>query len=410
MAVSRGWRAAVSEPSLWSDINLNNSSAPPAGRVTNALLAACVVKAAGRLASLRVEVAGEAAAVAALGVFVAHAATLRQTSVLCLPLGTLPEPGKHALFDSCCLARVREALESVRLGAAHLEVDVTCGDAEQLLALLHNRGPYAPVRLRRLRAFGAGIDRSVVAELAQGLKAHASLRELIFSYAPLDEPAALEAVVDAAVGARLAGLSLHHVSLNPTSVPSIARLLRLGEHLTALLLQGDDASLFDSAASGTLFMEALRTRASLAVLHLECVDLWRTLDTADAVVTCICEHPSLITVSLGKNEVMFGHRRTVGASLARLLTHMPRLCSLCLHSCALGEEGFRPVVEALRDNASVSAIMCDDNMLTRRFVRNEFLPAVRANTSLRVLRASCKWQGPLIPELEDAEALVCARR
>jgi hypothetical protein len=63
----------------------------------------------------------------------------------------------------------------------------------------------------------------------------------------------------------------------------------------------------------------------------------------------------------------------------------------------------RPVAEALRHNTHLTTLNCGGNDTSEAFARNELLPAVRANCSLRELFADQS------APAHEAVALVAAR-
>ena len=91
--------------------------------------------------------------------------------------------------------------------------------------------------------------------------------------------------------------------------------------------------------------------------------------------------------------------------LGRLVAAESALLSLRLSDCKLGNEGLRPVFEALSRGSGLGSLHCEGNGVSREFARGVVLPAVRANASLRKL----EFGQPEMPELVEAEALVNAR-
>ncbi len=58
-----------------------------------------------------------------------------------------------------------------------------------------------------------------------------------------------------------------------------------------------------------------------------------------------------------------------------------------MSNCFLGDDGVRPLLEALPANTHLRTLRCSDNNMTEVLARDVLLPAVRANTSLRTLVA-----------------------
>jgi Ran GTPase-activating protein (RanGAP) involved in mRNA processing and transport len=114
------------------------------------------------------------------------------------------------------------------------------------------------------------------------------------------------------------------------------------------------------------------------------------------------------------NPVHANATTAVGAALGELIAaNAPALRDLRVSSCLLGDAGLAPLVAALPHNTHLVKLRCEDNDMSDAFARDHFLPAIRANTSLRVLQASDWWGGEedgIAPdEVLQAEALVKAR-
>jgi len=80
---------------------------------------------------------------------------------------------------------------------------------------------------------------------------------------------------------------------------------------------------------------------------------------------------------------------------------------LDISECNLGDAGVRPLFEAVSHSMTLRSLDFCYNRISTNCAREHILPAVRANTSLRELFCQT-WDG--IVELEEAEALVAARR
>jgi hypothetical protein len=79
----------------------------------------------------------------------------------------------------------------------------------------------------------------------------------------------------------------------------------------------------------------------------------------------------------------------LGAALAALVAaDAPALRDLDVSDCALGDAGLGPLVDALRHNTHLRALDCGGNANSDAFARSALLPALRANRSLRQLRAA----------------------
>ncbi len=74
-----------------------------------------------------------------------------------------------------------------------------------------------------------------------------------------------------------------------------------------------------------------------------------------------------------------------------MAANAPALTELDVRSCELGDEGLRPLFDALPANTHLTSLDCRSNTLTEGFARDVLLPAVRANTSLRVFEGEGVW-------------------
>ena len=265
-AVSRAWRAAVGQPPLWRNVDLGEDA-------TDALLAAVVAKAAGKITSLRLYVHGVDVSIAAvLAAVAATAGALRQ---LDLRSSLSFDEGFEEDWVFVWKDQVDEMLHAAT-GLVSFEADVRC-NFEEAQALLPGQGQYSVVRIRRLVVGISHGGRELLpsiqdaTSLARGLCLHPSLQELGILDIPFDTPAVLGALVDAVIACGLSAMRFSDCSLGPQSAPHLARLLRDAPRLQTLLIDGDD--LFD-AARVRIFAAALRA-TSLTVLHLSAVKLWK---------------------------------------------------------------------------------------------------------------------------------------
>lgn len=207
-AVSRSWRAAASDASLWHTLDFTPSGAGGGRVVTDALLVACAAKAAGHLRSLSLRVgvytAGarmSVSTVAACAAVAASSASLRQLELKCSPL-TL------ALAAQLTVPKAR--VDAVLRLVPHLvafDADVGCS-SKQARALLTNASPYQLLRIRRLRVSGFTGGAASVLALASDVCQHEPLAELIVQRAPLHAAPPVAALVDAVVARGLTGLML----------------------------------------------------------------------------------------------------------------------------------------------------------------------------------------------------------
>jgi hypothetical protein len=131
-----------------------------------------------------------------------------------------------------------------------LEADVACDNAADAQRVLRNEPPFGPLRVRQLSVNAASAADTVLA-LAADLAAHASLASVWLHEAPLDAPAALDAVVDAALARSLSSVRLSSCGLSPASAPALTRLLA-SDTLTELYINNSAEQLLDEPAATLL--------------------------------------------------------------------------------------------------------------------------------------------------------------
>lgn len=135
-------------------------------------------------------------------------------------------------------------------------------------------------------------------QLAHPLRLHPSLQELGIKDTPLDTPAVLGALVDAAIGHGLTGFFCSECELGPLAATHLARLLRDAPRLSALLLHIDSLC---EAASAPVLASALRV-SSLSVLSLESVRLWHN-GMGSTMIDALVGHRTLQQILLSYNWV-----------------------------------------------------------------------------------------------------------
>jgi hypothetical protein len=276
--------------------------------------------------------------------------------------------------------------------------------------MLRNEPPFQPLRLGALSVTFPeegenDADEAPVLALAADVAAHASLRRAQLSNAPLHTPAALDAVVDAALARKLVSLSLRRCSLSPASAPALARLLG-GGTLTELCIPQNEHQLLD-APSAALLGAALRANSTITTLRLS-AGLWQNPDAAAVLLGALTGHCSVRALRLPWNnhveEPPVG--AAAGAALGALIAaNAPALMELDVSMCHLGDEGLRPLFEALPANTYLRTLVCSWNDISQAFAADVLLPAVRANSSLRTLLAAHTILGQW-PPLEEAAELV----
>jgi hypothetical protein len=159
------------------------------------------------------------------------------------------------------------------------------------------------------------------------------------------------------------------------------------------------------APASALLCDALRENSTLTSLTLSAVRLWDCAAAAVALLAALTSHPSLCALHLHNNDVG-EHQAAAGAALGALVAaNAPTLQTLSVSWSSLGDAGLRPLVLALPYNTHLRRLDVRFNSISAAFARDELLPAVRANTSLRSLIGDGKNGG----HTAAAEAHVDAR-
>jgi hypothetical protein len=394
--VCRGWRATLEEPSLWTWLDLSASSGVTCA-VTNAVLAGAAAKARGQLEALDVSDCVRVSFDALLAVVQANAGALRK-----LRAGA-PQNAAQTL-DADRVERLLQA--APQLTACHA---VVLGNSSAAAArrMLRNEAPFQPLRLRALFIkFRGGADEASVVTLAADMAAHASLQRVVLDSAPLHIPAALDAVVDAALAGQLISVGFVVCRLSAASALALVRLLGSGA-LTELHIFQRGLQLLDGP-SAALLGAALLANATLTSLTLCDVGFWHGADAAAALLGALTGHASLRTLSLYSNhDIGAAHAAAAGAALGALVAaNAPGLTELDVSSCFLNDLALGPLFAALPANTHLRTLNCSGNGMTDALARDVLLPAVRANESLRKLGATSLRHHS---EFREAEALLEAR-
>jgi hypothetical protein len=350
--VCRGWHAALLERALWTRLDVSRTSGVT-GAVTDAFLRGAAARAGGALQTLDVSGSNALSLEALLEVATANAATLRQLRV-CHGCNMYEEhflPFRHAM-------ELLRAAPQLRV----FDIDVGCdgvAHARDTLRIRRKKGLLAPLRIRGLCFNTHRADEAALLALAADVASHAWLRTLCVS-GPLRTPAALDAVVDAALTRRLAAVHFVDCGLVPASAPALARLLG-GSSLEELLVLGNRyaAALLDAPAAA-LLASALRANMTLKRLHLESVDLWHDVAAASTLLGELTAHPSVRTLCLAHNSssaTEVADRVAAGAALGALLAaDAPALTELDVEQCNLGDAGVAPLLEALPRNTHIRTL------------------------------------------------------
>jgi Ran GTPase-activating protein (RanGAP) involved in mRNA processing and transport len=290
--------------------------------------------------------------------------------------------------------------------------------------MLRNEAPFGPLRVHHLRVVTVEaeeeeeeeeeerVDDADLLELAVAMRQPASLESVWLQDVPLDTPAVLDALVDASLARGIPELNMECCNLSSASVPALVRLLGSAV-LTELQINNDGRQLLDAPAAA-LLADALRANTTLRAVKLDLVDLFCDAAAGVAVVRALRAHPSLVTLCVINSNVGDGDAAAVGAALGALLAaNAPALRELNISWCSLGDAGLTPLLDALAANTHLRMLHCEDNDMSDACARDTFLPAIRANSSLRELLASETWGGVAYgvapQEVLRAEALVQAR-
>jgi hypothetical protein len=377
--VCRGWRDALLERSLWTRLDLSATSGvrarEGAGRgALSGLLRCASARAGGGLQSLHVSY-GLVTHTALLALAAANAGALRE-----LRLSDTP----RSMF------RVAQA-EALLRAAPRLDVftnDAFCDstDVQAARGALRNEAPFGPLRVVHLIAqLDGGVDEAGVIAFAADAAAHASVCALEVRYARLDTPAAVDAIVDAALARRMHTVVLERCNLSPASALALARLLGSGALTTLTCMSIGD--LLDEPAA-TALAAALRANATLTSLTLGNAGVFKDVAAAAELLGALTGHASLGVLCLRWNHPATAHQAAAGVLLGALVAaNAPALTQLDVFGCHLGDDGLRALFEALPANTHLRTLYCSGNDNSEAFVVEVLLPAVRANVSLRTLDA-----------------------
>jgi hypothetical protein len=403
--VCRGWRATLSERSLWTRLDVSHTSGVSIA-VTDELLRGAAARAGGGLQVLDVSRCAAVSQATLLAVVTANAGALHEVRVChgaCVSINL----GFNLRAANLLSVGYTETLLRSAPQLRVLDAGVSCGSVADARRALCAEGLLAPLRIHGLRVGAAGaVAEADFLELASDIVSHAWLQQLCLVRA-LPTPAALEAMVDAALTRRLAALQFACCRLTAASAPALARLLS-GRGITELLVWGGGAALLDAHAAA-LLADALRANATLTSLQLAEVQLWNDMAAANTLLGALTAHPSLRTLSLFDNGVQEADCPAVGTALGALLAaNSPALTELDVEMCWLRDAGMAPLFEALPANTHLRTLNCLGNGITDALARVVLLPAVRANASLRVLRMGRTWPGAR--EAEDVVNVRAAAR
>jgi hypothetical protein len=400
--VAAAWRTTTDDVSLWTRLDLSSTSGVTC-TVNAAALRGAAAKARGGLTAL--DVSGcpaltERDTTALLAVVTANAGALRELRVC--------ESGDDPLeYIARCLLKF-DAAEALLLAAPLLHVCDLNTSCDPLAAsrLLRREPPFGA-----LSALNLYVDFGKITMLAErpaaleailaDVAANRSLRCLHLMAPLLQTPAALDALVDAALTSQLPGLALSMTLVLPASVaPALARLLG-GSSLQTLQIRGVGSLLVEPGAA--MLAAALRANSTSLTLHM--CSLLDDGALAATLVDALTAHPSLRKLNISGNNCLA--QAEVGAALGALIAaNAPALRELNITFCKLDDAGMGPLMDALPFNTHLRKLDCFGNAFSEAFVRDQVLPAVRANTSLHSLPGFIMFRSGAAREVDT---LVAAR-
>ena len=393
--VCPAWRDALNDAALWARLDFAETS-PRVVRVREPLVDAAVARAQGMLAELSAprELITQDTV---LEVLRANSRALRVLK----RLGSGYDAMRNDLENPETLAILLRAAPQLQI----LEADAN-GTYTDACAFLRNEDAFCPLRLRNLMAVefrelvggviprGFGQQKAVkeLIELLGNTDLHPSLKGFGICRAALDDDTMLGALVDAALARRLSSLRLWMCHLTPASIPAIARVLGSGAlRELAIIAHEDSPPLLEQHGALQLGM-ALHSNTKLEKFAFECGRLWSDTLAAVLLFDALVGHASIREINLSFNDATAGELgaagpAVAGGAIAKLVAaNSPVLESLHVNDCRLGDAGLGPVFAALAQNTHLRELSYRGSNPTSVFTRREVLPAVHANTSLRVLK------------------------
>lgn len=387
--VCRAWRVALEERSLWTRLDLRNlSRSRLAATALDSLLRAAAARAGGGVIALDV-VAGvsfeELERVAA-----SNSGALRE-------LRLSSDWFRNVQLDQDQVAALLHAAPLLKV----LEASVKCGDLDLARRWLHNETPFASLRIRCL-VFIMPPNQGAAGALALAayIAAHVWLQELCLVCVDLSTDAALNCFVDLALTRQLDLMMFVACSLTPASAPALARLI--GSLTLRRLAFVHERRLLD-APSAAVLGAALRGNHSLQHISLGDMGAWHLVGAEFA--NAIVGHPSLPSLGVFANKYDYAgaSRTAAGAFIGEVVSaNAPALLEMNLIDNELGDDGLAPLCAALCSNTHLQSLNCTRCGASEAFVRDTLLPAVHANTGLRML----KLEGLDFPSAREAEAFV----
>jgi len=144
------------------------------------------------------------------------------------------------------------------------------------------------------------------------------------------------------------------------------------------------------------------------------------LDAASQLIAALEGLPTLQKLELlnARTNYTPDLQRVIGECLARLIARSTSLRELNF-SDRLGEAGLAPIFQAMRGTTGLACLDFSNERISVDFARDMVLPAVRANTSLRILEG-LRWvdaedsenddeEEEQLPELRDVQDILAVR-
>ena len=419
--VCRAWRAALASPELWSSLDLT-----PAGCHSE--------RVAGSEAALRGGAARAAGTLTRL-VLLRFASTAALCDVVASNAGSLRE---ITLAGEEVQPAVLQALTRAAPRLRVLEAGCECEHTD-LPLLLRAEPPLGALRLHSLVVHmprfhtDEARDPSVWDELAD-----ASLQPTLASLELVQSGLwheCMARLADAVVARRLQALCFRG-GCEPCAV-GLARIIR-GGALTTLAFMDTygEESMYDRARVADV-QDALRASTTLTCLHFSGADLFFGLYTDLGLLEALVGHPSLRRLAIYGEHVQDRYppwryeERTAGIALGAIIAaDAPALKELVVsgrkprdpdredeedwegnntHRRGIGDKDLRHIAGALPRNTHLRFLDISHNRMSAAFERDTLLPAVRANTGLRVLDAGAGAGRPVRPAVAEALELLCSR-
>jgi hypothetical protein len=397
--VCRSWRDLIAEPTVWTSVNLSPHSGISID-ATDAVLRGATARAQGQLTFLMLY-AGRISVDTLVEVLTS------QQSIH--ELYWRNDPFSHSFPSFLHVEQVARALPQLPL----FNIDVRVSSVVDAARMLRNESPFQALRVRALCIDGRPVETSdaAVLSLVAAISQHKKLDTLLINDVSLRTTAVIDAFAAAVTECGLRDLRISDGGLSPASQPTLLRLLR-ARKLQVLSIKNNGEALFDAAGAAQI-ADALGQHHKLQYLELTHALLWNDPTVAAVVMRAATRHPSLHALRFNADAPL--DQAAAGIALCVLCaSDSPKLRMLDIDHVILGDAGMRPLLGALAFTRYLRTLDCCNVGMSEEFARDVFLPAIRANTSLRKLTASRAWggvaNGVAPPAVLEAEALVAARR